>query len=51
MTKTKSNYKKRVSRKGPRRKVTTRRQDETVSQFWNKVIEGFKKLLSPAFKE
>ena len=40
--------KKRVSRKGQRRKVTTRRRDEDV--FWNKVIEGFKKLLSPAFK-
>jgi hypothetical protein len=57
MTKSKSNYKKRVfksqdsSRNGPRRKVTTRRQDENVLQFWNKVIEGFKKLLSPAFKE
>ena len=41
--------KKPVSRKGQRRKVTTRRRDEDV--FWNKVIEGFKKLLSPAFKE
>ena len=40
--------KKPVSRKGQRRKVTTRRRDEDV--FWNKVIEGFKKLLSPAFK-
>ena len=41
--------KKSVSRKGQRRKVTTRRRDEDV--FWNNVIEGFKKLLSPAFKE
>jgi len=49
MTKTKSNYKKRVSRKGQRRQVTTRRQDESI--FWNKVIEGFKKILSPAFKD
>jgi hypothetical protein len=41
--------KKQASRKGQRRTVTTRRRDEDV--FWNKVIEGFKKLLSPAFKE
>jgi hypothetical protein len=40
--------KKQASRKGQRRQVTTRRRDEDV--FWNKVIEGFKKLLSPAFK-
>ena len=41
--------KKKVSRKGQRRKVSTRREDDNV--FWNKVIEGFKKLLSPAFKD
>jgi|TARA_Y100000310_G_scaffold1329_1_gene1811 hypothetical protein len=41
--------KKKVSRKSQRRKVSTRRQDDNV--FWNKVIEGFKKLLSPAFKD
>ena len=40
--------KKRATRKGRRRVVATRRRDEDV--FWNKVIEGFKKLLSPAFK-
>jgi len=46
-----SQYKieKRVPRKSQRRKVSTRRQDDNI--FWNKVIEGFKKLLSPAFKE
>ena len=41
--------KKRASRKGQSQKVTPRRRDEDV--FWNKVIEGFKKILSPAFKE
>ena len=41
--------KKPVSRKGQRRNVTTRRRDEDV--FWNKVIEGFKKLLSSPFKQ
>ena len=40
---------KRVVRKNQRRAYKSRRQDDNV--FWNKVIEGFKKLLSPAFKD
>ena len=33
----------------PRRKTTNRRKNEPGDIFWNKVIAGFKKLLSPAF--
>ena len=44
----KTTTKKRVGRKVQRRETTDRRRVEDV--FWNKVIEGFKKLLSPAFK-
>jgi hypothetical protein len=44
----KTTTKKRVGRKAPRRVASDRRRGEDV--FWNKVIEGFKKLLSPAFK-
>lgn len=47
--KTTSRSKKSVERKAPRRVTSERRRDEDV--FWNKVIEGFKKLLSPAFKK
>jgi len=41
--------KKRVGRKTTRRKATDRRRS-TDSPFWDKVINGMKKLLSPAFK-
>ena len=37
-------------RKSTRRKNTDRRKNPS-DIFWNKVIEGFKKLLSPAFKD
>ena len=40
---------KKVVRKSQRRADKPRRQDENV--FWNKVIEGFKKLLSSPFKQ
>ena len=49
--KKKTTTKKRTGRKAPRRVsvITSKhgRFDENV--FWNKVIAGFKKLLSPAF--
>ena len=35
----------------PRRKTTDRRTSNPGDVFWNKVIAGFKKLLSPAFKK
>ena len=41
--------KKRAPRKVQRRRKTDRRRAE--SPFWDKVISGFKKLLSPAFKK
>jgi hypothetical protein len=44
----KTTTKKSVGRKVQRRVASDRRRVEDV--FWNKVIEGFKKLLSPAFK-
>ena len=48
--KKKTTTKKRVGRKTtPRRKTTGRRRSEPGDVFWNKVIAGFKKLLSPAF--
>jgi hypothetical protein len=40
---------KRVVRKIQRRSYLLLSRDEDV--FWNNVIEGFKKLLSPAFKK
>jgi hypothetical protein len=44
--------KKSASRKSaPRRKTTDRRTSNPGDVFWNKVIAGFKKLLSPAFKK
>ena len=33
----------------PRRKTVDSRRSEPGDVFWNKVIAGFKKLLSPAF--
>ena len=42
--------KKRAPRKTQRRKSTDRRRKSTsVDTFWTKVINGMKKLLSPAF--
>ena len=42
--------KKSVSRKTTRRKATDRRRKSTpVDTFWTKVINGMRKLLSPAF--
>ena len=42
--------KKRVGRKTtPRRKTSSRRRSEPGDVFWDKVVNGFKKLLSPAF--
>ena len=42
--------KKRAGRKTtPRRKTTERRRSEPGDVFWTKVVNGFKKLLSPAF--
>ena len=42
--------KKRAGRKTTRRKSTDRRRKSTpVDTFWTKVINGMKKLLSPAF--
>jgi len=43
--------KKTISYTGTRRKTADRRKaTQPGDVFWNKVIEGFKKLLSPAFK-
>ncbi len=43
---------KRVGRKTTsRRKTTDRRRNEPGDVFWTKVVNGFKKLLSPAFKK
>jgi len=47
--KKKTTIKKRTGRKTARRTVSERRREE--NPFWNKVIAGFKKLLSPAFKK
>jgi hypothetical protein len=48
--KKKTAMKKSASRKTtPRRKTIGRRRSEPGDVFWNKVIAGFKKLLSPAF--
>jgi hypothetical protein len=35
----------------PRRKTTDRRTSNPGDVFWTKVVNGFKKLLSPAFKK
>ena len=44
--------KKSASRKtAPRRKTTDRRTSNPGDIFWTKVVNGFKKLLSPAFKK
>ena len=44
--------KKRAGRKTtPRRKTTDRRTSNPGDVFWTKVVNGFKKLLSPAFKK
>ena len=44
--------KKSASRKTtPRRKTTDRRTSNPSDVFWTKVVNGFKKLLSPAFKK
>ena len=43
--------KKSVSRKTTRRKATDRRRKSNpIDAFWDKVINGFKKLLSSPFK-
>ena len=48
----KTAMKKSASRKSaPRRKTTDRRTSNPGDVFWNKVIAGFKKLFSPAFKK
>ena len=48
----KTAMKKSASRKSaPRRKTTDRSTRNPGDVFWNKVIAGFKKLLSPAFKK
>ena len=40
----------KVTRKTTRRKSADRRRKSTpVDKFWTKVIDGMKKLLSPAF--
>ena len=54
--------KKRAPRKAQRRKITDRRKRPSSGNiignfrgqedvFWTKVVNGFKKLLSPAFKK
>jgi len=48
--KKKTAMKKSASRKTtPRRKTSDRRRSEPGDVFWTKVVNGFKKLLSPAF--
>ncbi len=48
--KKKTTTKKRAGRKTTRRKSIDRRRKSTpVDTFWTKVINGMKKLLSPAF--
>ena len=48
----KTAIKKSASRKSaPRRKTTDRRIINPGDVFWTKVVNGFKKLLSPAFKK
>jgi BRCT domain type II-containing protein len=46
----KTSMRKSTSRKTtPRRKTSSRRRSEPGDVFWDKVVNGFKKLLSPAF--
>lgn len=40
---------KKVTRKVSRRKTPDRRKSNPADAFWAKVINGMKKLLSPAF--
>ena len=48
----KTAIKKSASRKSaPRRKTTDRRIINPGDVFWTKVVNGFKKFLSPAFKK
>ena len=49
----KTTTKKRAGRikSTPRRKTTDRRTSNPGDVFWTKVVNGFKKLLSPAFKK
>jgi BRCT domain type II-containing protein len=48
----KTSMRKSTSRKTtPRRKTSSRRRSEPGDVFWDKVVNGFKKLLSPAFKK
>jgi hypothetical protein len=48
----KTTTKKRAPRKTTsRRKTSDRRRNEPGDVFWTKVVNGFKKLLSPAFKK
>ena len=48
---TTTTIKKRAPRKTQRRKTTDRRTINPGDVFWTKVVNGFKKLLSPAFKK
>jgi hypothetical protein len=45
----KTAMKKSTPRKTTRRKTTGRRRSEPGDVFWDKVVNGFKKFLSPAF--
>ena len=49
----KTSTKKRAGRikTAPRRKTSERRRSNPGDVFWTKVVNGFKKLLSPAFKK
>ena len=48
----KTTTKKRAPRKTTsRRKTSDRRRNKPEDVFWTKVVNGFKKLLSPAFKK
>ena len=48
----KTSMRKSTSRKTtPRRKTSSRRRSEPGDVFWDKVVNGFKKFLSPAFKK
>ena len=48
----KTAMKKSASRKTtPRRKTTDRRTSNPGDVFWTRVVNGVKKLLSPAFKK
>ena len=47
----KTAMKKSTPRKTTRRKATVRRTINPGDVFWTKVVNGFKNLLSPAFKK